>query len=308
MRYGYIWRKQGSHAWLRANEAELLVRFGQRVAFIELAGKRQTTVEISCATSRQAFEVVKIFGGKFQRVPKTIQVPPPKPLRVGPRLVINNVGGASVPRRRKAARRESGRRGPSHIVSRRLIIPALAAFGTGEHATTAMCLRMLERVTRRWDKQWKMLDAGTGSGILALAAKCFGAKSVIGIDNDPRAIAIAKDNARSNQIDGIRFMIGDATKLKLNGKLDLIAANLFSDILTTAIPKWQRQLRPGGVLILSGILRSQERGVVRALRRQKMQLKETRRRGKWVAMRARTGGDARLRRVRRGTPRRGIPT
>ena len=187
--------------------------------------------------------------------------------------------GARVPSR-------SGHRGPSHIVRKHLIIPASAAFGTGEHATTAMCLRMLERVTQRWRDDWKMLDAGTGSGILALAAKCFGAKGVIGIDNDPRAIAIAKENARSNRINGIRFAIGDATKLKLDGKMDLIAANLFSEILIKAIPKWKRQLKANGIMILSGILRSQERDVVRALRRQQIAIKEIRRRGKWVAIMA----------------------
>src|SRR6185503_7295831 len=80
----------------------------------------------------------------------------------------------------------------------RLIIPAGAAFGTGDHATTAMSLRMMERLTRDWRAGWSAVDLGTGSGILALAAKRFGASRVAGIDLDPMAIATAKENARLN--------------------------------------------------------------------------------------------------------------
>jgi ribosomal protein L11 methyltransferase len=132
-----------------------------------------------------------------------------------------------------------------------------------------------------------MLDVGTGSGILALAAKCFGADRVIAIDNDPRAIAIAKSNARSNRIHGIRFEIADAKKLNTRGKVDVIVANLFSELLIAAMPKWRARLKSGGILIASGVLRSQERGVVRALREQKIAIEEIRRRGKWIAIVAR---------------------
>src|SRR5207244_8027136 len=83
-----------------------------------------------------------------------------------------------------------------------LVIPASAAFGTGEHATTAMSLRLLERVTRKWKDGWSLGDLGTGSGILALAAKRFGAGRVVGIDIDPTAISMAESNARLNKVRG----------------------------------------------------------------------------------------------------------
>jgi ribosomal protein L11 methyltransferase len=73
-----------------------------------------------------------------------------------------------------------------------LVIPGSLAFRTSEHATTAMSLRLLDKLTRRWKRGWSLVDLGTGSGILALAAKYFSAGRVIGIDNDPAAISMAK--------------------------------------------------------------------------------------------------------------------
>src|SRR5205085_12256303 len=93
---------------------------------------------------------------------------------------------------------------PIKVGNARLIIPAEAAFGTGEHATTAMSLRVLENLTRNWKRDWSIVELGTGIGILALAAKILGANHVLGIDNDPVAISIAKRNARRNKIRGVR--------------------------------------------------------------------------------------------------------
>ncbi len=150
-----------------------------------------------------------------------------------------------------------------------LIIPAGAAFGTGEHATTAMSLRLLERVTRGRPAGWRMLDAGTGSGILALAARRFGAGEVVAVDNDPRAIKTARANARSNHIRGLEFVVGDVRK-QVRGKFDLIAANLYSELLAAVLPRFRRGLREDGRLILSGVLRRQERGIARGLARERL--------------------------------------
>ena len=168
--------------------------------------------------------------------------------------------------------------------ARPLVIPAEAAFGTGEHATTAMCLRLLERITRHFQPGWMMLDAGTGSGILAIAGSYFGARRVLAIDNDPLACATAKRNARANGVRNIEFSTGDILKQKLTGKFEIITANLFSEILIEALPIWSRHLAPGGHLIFSGILRSQESAVVRAMRRNSFTALEIRRRGKWIAL------------------------
>ena len=170
-----------------------------------------------------------------------------------------------------------------------LVIPAGAAFGTGGHATTAMSLRMLERITRGWQPGWPMLDAGCGSGILALAAHRFGAGKVVAIDNDPIAVATAEENARSNGIHDIRFLVRDVRK-PIGGRSDIITANLFSELLISVLPALRKALLPGGALILSGVLRSQEPELIKALRRSGFRAEEVRRRGKWIALRCSSAG------------------
>ena len=164
-----------------------------------------------------------------------------------------------------------------------LLIPAAAAFGTGGHATTAMSLRLLERVSRPLAPGWRMLDAGTGSGILALAAARFSAGRVLAIDNDPRAVATARENAARNDIATVRFGLADVQK-PINGAFDIVVANLYSELLIAVLPRFRRCLAPNGHLILSGFLRQQEPGLTRALRASGFRILETRRRGKWIAL------------------------
>src|SRR6185436_3140265 len=114
----------------------------------------------------------------------------PAPIRIGRRLeVISEPGPPSGPAGRP-----------------QLIIPAAGAFGTGEHATTAMSLRLLEEITRNRPHSWRLLDAGTGTGVLALAARRLGAREVRGLDNDPQAVAHARQNAQLNRISRARFI------------------------------------------------------------------------------------------------------
>lgn len=231
-------------------------------------------LEIFCATGRQARELVRKFGGGIEPLRRDwlqhwMKQARAKPLRIGSRLLI-----LSAPAQRVTS-------------ARSIVIPAEAAFGTGHHATTAMCLRLLEGLTRHLAPGWTMLDAGTGSGILAIAGGYFGAGRVLAIDHDRLACATAKRNARANGIRNIEFSASDVLKQKLTGKFDVVTANLFSEILIAALPLWSRHLATGGHLILSGVLRSQESAVLRALRRYRFNQPEIRRRGKWVALHAR---------------------
>ena len=172
-------------------------------------------------------------------------------------------------------------KGRSHI-----IIPAALAFGTGEHATTAMSLRLLEQSTRNWKPGWSFVDLGTGSGILALAAKCFGAGRVIGIDNDPAAISVAKSNAQLNKVRGVSFQLGDVHKWNSTQETNVITANLYSDLLIEILSK----VGGDGWLILSGILRSQQNELVRALKQNRFGIINMKRRGKWAAILAKRSG------------------
>jgi ribosomal protein L11 methylase PrmA len=103
-----------------------------------------------------------------------------------------------------------------------------------------MSLRLLEQLTSRWKPGWSLVDLGTGSGILALAAKCFGAKRVLAVDLDPTAISTTKTNARLNKIDKVDFQLGDVRRWKPARKIDIVTANLFSEILIRILPKLKR--------------------------------------------------------------------
>ncbi len=107
---------------------------------------------------------------------------------------------------------------------------------------------------------------------------------MLAIDSDPLACATAKRNARLNGVHNIEFSTADLFQQKLAGKFEIITANLFSEILIEALPIWSRHLAPDAYVILSGILRSQETTIVRALRRNSFTVSEIRRRGKWIAL------------------------
>ena len=290
----YLWRRLASQKWWRDNEDQLLAVAGNGLAIIEQHGCKRLHLEVPCRSRNGAQTLAREFGGGIEKLPgdwlrRFSRNHKGKPLTIGQRLVITNVGGTSVSRVR-AGRAKSRRQGRSHI-----IIPAGAAFGTGEHATTAMSLRLLEQLTRNWKPKWSIVDLGTGSGILALAAKCFGATRVVGIDNDPIAISTAKANARANKIGNVEFCIGDVPRWKswarsrlrrgYGGQVDVVTANLFSELLIESLPI----LKGARWLILSGILREQEHDVTRALKRNKIDIMQLRQRGKWVAILAAVG-------------------
>jgi ribosomal protein L11 methyltransferase len=273
----YIWRKRITPDWPEQRSEDLLRRFGSALAIIEQPGKTRTLAEVSCGTRKEALQIRREFGGTIEKLradwlEQIAKRNRAKPLRIGSRLIVSRT------------------RAPKAKGARTIVIPAEAAFGTGEHATTAMCLRMLERVTRSRDTGWSMLDAGTGSGILAIAGCCLGANRIIAIDNDPLASAVAKRNAAANGVPNIQFRAGDVLTQKFPGKFDMITANLYSEILIAALPVWKRSLADDGYLILSGILRSQEATVVAALGRNAFAVCETRRRGKWIALLAARAG------------------
>jgi ribosomal protein L11 methyltransferase len=266
----YIWRKSVTADWLRARHDELQYRFGRALAIVETLGKARALVEVACQTGVQARQLRRELGGSTEKLrpdwlQQLSQENRSKPLRVGSRLIV-----LQNPNETKKANT--------------IIIPAEAAFGTGDHATTAMCLRILERVTRKMPGNWSMLDAGTGSGILAIAAARFGARRVLAIDNDPSAIATATRNAKANHARHIQFRTADILAQKFDAKVDIIAANLYSEILVKALRSWQHYLSPDGRLLLSGILRSQEKAVIAALRQNGFAQREVRRRGKWIAL------------------------
>lgn len=271
----YLWKLHANAAWLSRNECEL----PESAAIISRPGRVRSLVQATCATRAGAAELARRFGGSFAQLPRDwekqfVLEEIHAPLRIGRRLLV--VGQAQKLPGDAATPLPSDRA--------RLVIPAAGAFGTGEHATTAMSLRLMEEMTRKWKPGWRMLDLGTGTGILALAAGCFGAREILGLDNDPRAVAHARANARLNQIRNVRFVRQDLADWKPTRHFDLIAANLFSELLIAAAPKFRRAIDPLGRLIVSGILRAQAADVARALRQAGFSIERRRRRGKWIAL------------------------
>jgi len=167
--------------------------------------------------------------------------------------------------------------------SNTIYIPANLAFGTGDHATTAGCLRLLTDIAPKTG-DWDFLDAGTGTGILAIAALRLGAKKALGFDFDATAIRVAKTNALLNKAEGLKLIRADVLKYKLTGSFDVVAANLYGDLFRKAAPRLWPAIKPHGRLIVSGLMRDQVESVCEKIRELGGQIELKRTRGKWVTM------------------------
>ncbi|HBX73543.1 50S ribosomal protein L11 methyltransferase [Haliea sp.] len=137
-----------------------------------------------------------------------------------------------------------------------LLDPGLA-FGTGTHPTTALCLGQLEQLTQPGQT---VVDYGCGSGILAVAALKLGAERGLGVDNDPQALVASRENARRNSIAEERFMVtlpDVQTNAAWRGQADVVVANILAGPLAELSDTLLSLLKPGGTLLLSGLLQNQ---------------------------------------------------
>jgi ribosomal protein L11 methyltransferase len=156
------------------------------------------------------------------------------------------------------------------------------AFGTGDHATTSTCLRLMVDYAATRTTPWSVLDMGCGTGILALAAARLGAKPVSGFDYDPAAVRISKKNATLNGVRGVKFTCEDMTTWEPGAPHDVVLANIFYDVLTLSFGKIAAATRPGGIVIVSGILHTQAAGCLAAGKKAGLKFEAPIRRGKWV--------------------------
>ncbi|MFT3839890.1 MAG: 50S ribosomal protein L11 methyltransferase [Myxococcaceae bacterium] len=144
-----------------------------------------------------------------------------------------------------------------------IIIEPRMAFGTGDHPTTWLCLGAVDAYCKAHPKA-SVLDVGTGTGVLALAAKKLGAGKVIGTDNDPIAVEQSLENARDNKIRGVDFKL--ATLQGLTGRYDLVVANILAHTLIDLAKPLAA--KTGHRLVLSGVLATQREDVERAYLKQ----------------------------------------
>lgn len=158
------------------------------------------------------------------------------------------------------------------------------AFGSGTHETTGMCLELLEEALHGGER---VIDVGTGSGILAIGAALLGAEHVLAIDIDPTAVKVAEENIAHNGLSGkIRAVQGNLLE-KTDETCDVCVANIIADVICMFAAPLTHHIAPGGRFICSGIIKEREGDVRAALLEAGYIIDEVRHRGEWVAMLAR---------------------
>ncbi len=156
-----------------------------------------------------------------------------------------------------------------------------SAFGTGTHETTKMCIEAIDECAERYP-QGSVLDIGTGSGILSIAAAKLGYGSIYAIDIDPNAVKVARENiALSGLSSQIQVQTGDLTKT-VTGQYDLILANIMADAIIALAGSSASFLKEGGAFICSGIICEKEAEVCSALTKAGYQIQKRKQNGDWL--------------------------
>jgi ribosomal protein L11 methyltransferase len=176
------------------------------------------------------------------------------------------------------------------------------AFGTGLHPTTRLCLEAIEK---HLQKGATVLDVGTGSGVLAIAAAKQGARSVLALDADSAAVTVAQENVEQNGVSSIvtvqhgslpggnvvprHFDLDGSLELLDSGQYDLVLVNILAPVIIGLAPALAARLAPEGRLIVAGLIESQEGDVEAALQAQRLLVADRSQEKDWVALVARPG-------------------
>lgn len=166
------------------------------------------------------------------------------------------------------------------------------AFGTGMHETTQLCIRQIKKYVT---EETVLLDVGTGSGILSIAALKLGAKRALGTDLDPCAISASKENMEVNGIPAEKFRVLEGNLID-DGRIqeqvgceqyDMVTANILAEVLVPLTPVIVQHLKEGGIYITSGIIEEKETVVADAVRETGLEILEVTHQGEWVSVTAR---------------------
>lgn len=160
-----------------------------------------------------------------------------------------------------------------------IVIDPGMAFGTGDHPTTAMCMEAIDDWMAEGHAGCSVLDVGTGSGVLAMAARKLGSGEAIANDIDPQAVEIARENAANNGVDGVDWTTKPLERIR--GSFDLVLANIFANVLCHYAARLSDATAEKGRLMLTGILNEQVDEVLSAFQREGMKLVRRRDRGEW---------------------------
>ena len=257
-----------------------------RLAIFSLPGARRIRIEAYGLNQRDGSRLVAAFGGQVRAMkgePALLGSDDHSPpLLIRDRLV--------VVRSEKAAKAVAR----SHPERPVLIIPAAMAFGTGDHATTATCLRMVCDFAGTRTGSWQGLDLGAGTGILALAARRLGAARCDAWDYDPACVKAIRENARTNGMRNVPAARVDVLHWTPARQWELVTANLFSEVLIRISGKIAAAVKPGGRLILSGMLASQAQETLAVFKALGIEFERVVKKGKWVSALGAHGRETKL--------------
>ena len=271
----WIWSKLSGAKWMDAWEDRF---YGNPNTVIsKLKTNKTIRVEVYTETEKEAKEIQKQFGGSTRKLVHknwaAMAEPKHKPIKIRNSLVI-------IGNREDDAREQYSTQFPGRQI---IQIPSDMAFGTGDHATTSTCMRLLVDIAKeRKSTNWDMLDLGTGSGVIAIAARMLGANSCHGLDFDQQAVIVAKRNLKRNKVDHINMVNDDALKWVPKRQWHVTVANMFSTILQEAFPNITKAMRDDGDLIISGILKEQWGETLATAEKHGLEFSKVITKGKWV--------------------------
>ena len=178
---------------------------------------------------------------------------------------------------------------------RAFLIEAGQAFGTGHHGTTSGCLAMLDALASGRRDFAKVIDVGTGTGLLAFAAvDLWPGATVVATDIDPVAIDVTRENAERNGVEGVALFVADGARhpdIDAVAPYDLVIANILAGPLVSMAPELAAIAAPDAVIVLAGLLETQRESVVAAYAACGCTLEAIDRRGDWTVLRLRAGAD-----------------
>lgn len=266
----------------KAHEALWQERLSTLPGAVISEGFRAERINLSVYTESagEALVLQASYGGKAEALEDTDWVAATAPQNQPPLLIRDRIviTSSDRPEDLQALRRKYPRR----II---LTFPAEMAFGTGNHATTSTCLRLLcDYAKHQGEKPWTLTDIGCGTGVLALAGLRLGAQRAVSFDFDPKAVEVARRNIdRNGGAEQLQLFQADVFEWtpREGEQADIVLANLFSTVLQQAFPRIIPAMKPQGVLIISGILRSQEEETLAAAQAAGLRVTKVVRRGKW---------------------------
>ncbi|MBK1854829.1 50S ribosomal protein L11 methyltransferase [Verrucomicrobiaceae bacterium 5K15] len=278
----WVWSKLSGAKWMDAWEDRF---YGNPNAVIsKLKSQKTVRVEVYTETEEEAEKIKAQFGGSTRKLVHqnwaAMSEPERPPIRIRSSVIIS--GSRDDDARESLQQQFPGR----HIIQ----IPADMAFGTGDHATTSTCLRLVTDIAaerKRAGHDWKLLDLGSGSGVIAIAARMLGAGYCHGMDFDPQAVKVAKRNVERNGVDQVKMTENDVLKWQPDGQWPVVVANMFSTILQQAFPIIVKAMEKDADLVVSGILNDQWQETLEVAQENGLDFQQVIHKGKWTTARGR---------------------